>query len=129
MICAHLCPRLRNFRTLFFTFRPLTETSANMAFEKLHLKKINQNSKNMSMHNEPKEKICLGKEYDLFISYSHKDTKIANMIFKYITKIKPHWNIFFDAETLKAGVAWQAKLYTSIGTVTYLCKVSSFRTF
>ena len=28
---------------------------------------------------------------------------------------KPHWNIFFDQEELKAGHSWQKRLYDSIG--------------
>lgn len=68
----------------------------------------------------PVDSISLGMEYDLFISYSHKDTEIATSIYDYIRKRKPHWKIFIDQQNLNAGTAWQTKLYRSIGRFLFL---------
>lgn len=61
-----------------------------------------------------KKMISLDDSYDVFISYSHRDTTIANKAYNYIRKIKPDWNIFIDQSGLRTGSAWQSKLYKSI---------------
>jgi len=58
--------------------------------------------------------LSLDNQYDVFISYSHKDTNVANAIVEFMKKLEPNWNIFIDQSSLRAGSAWQKKLYTSI---------------
>ena len=53
--------------------------------------------------------------FDVFISYSHRNADVAFSVYNYIKQVKPHWEIFFDQESLKVGYAWQSKLYSSIG--------------
>ena len=53
--------------------------------------------------------------YDVFISYSHQNTDAANMLKHFISLFHPDWNIFIDIAELQTGVAWQVKLYHSIG--------------
>ena len=53
--------------------------------------------------------------YDVFISYSHRNGDVAHLIKEHITSSHPDWRIFIDVADLKTGVAWQTKLYKSIG--------------
>eukprot|EP00794_Sanderia_malayensis_P007282 gene7282-8093_t len=55
-------------------------------------------------------------QYDVFISYSHKNTDTAKRIHKHLKLFHPDWNIFIDISELKTGVAWQVKLYDSIAS-------------
>ena len=73
------------------------------------------------------QSISLDDSYDLFISYSHRDTDIANQIFEILTRLKPEWDIFIDHSGLHAGSAWQAKLYQSIGTYFLLFLYAALR--
>ena len=41
--------------------------------------------------------------YDVFISYCHKNTAIAQVFLNQFIKLKPDLNIFFDRIELKAG--------------------------
>ncbi|KAJ8037709.1 hypothetical protein HOLleu_18600 [Holothuria leucospilota] len=52
--------------------------------------------------------------YDLFLSYSHKDTEMAQKIVKMLQDLNPHLKIFFDVQELKTGKSWQRALYHSI---------------
>ena len=61
-------------------------------------------------------------EYDVFISYSHQNSDVAYIIQRHLSLFYPDWNIFIDIAELQTGVAWQVKLYKSIGrykTVTF----------
>ena len=57
------------------------------------------------------------------IAYSYTIFDIMHLFYFYfegifyelVKKSKPHWNIFFDIEELKAGHSWQKRLYESIG--------------
>ena len=53
--------------------------------------------------------------YDVFISYSHQNSEMAYKIKDQILHFHPNWKIFIDVAELKTGVAWQVKLYKSIG--------------
>ncbi len=55
--------------------------------------------------------------YDVFISYSHVNTDAAKRIHKRLKIYHPSWNIFIDISELQTGVAWQVKLYDSIGKI------------
>ena len=57
----------------------------------------------------------LGDHYDVFISYSHKNSDAAQEIKRHLAVFHPDWKIFIDVADLKTGVAWQTKLYNSIG--------------
>ena len=57
--------------------------------------------------------------YDIFVSYSHRDTATALIIVNYIRKVQPQWNVFFDQKDLKVGSTWQLKLYASIGELIF----------
>lgn len=56
--------------------------------------------------------------YDVFISYSHQNSDIAHRIRDEILSSQPDWSIFIDVAELKTGMAWQVKLYHSIGMYT-----------
>ena len=53
--------------------------------------------------------------YDVFISYSHRNAEAAQRIQKRLALFHPDWKVFIDISELKTGVAWQVKLYESIG--------------
>ena len=53
-------------------------------------------------------------QYDLFISYSHKNADIANSIVEDLKALKPDMRIFIDHQELIPGIAWQDKLYRSL---------------
>ncbi|XP_072040435.1 uncharacterized protein [Amphiura filiformis] len=53
-------------------------------------------------------------QYDIFVSYSHRDDKIAKKVIKLLQKLAPKLRIFFDIQELKTGKAWQRTLYHSI---------------
>ena len=55
--------------------------------------------------------------YDVFISYSHQNSDMAHKIKDTILSFHPNWTIFIDVAELKTGVAWQVKLYKSIGNL------------
>ena len=41
--------------------------------------------------------------YDVFVSYSHKDSRLAIPIVEKLQKLNPKLRIFFDVQELKAG--------------------------
>lgn len=99
-----------------FTFRPISVEMIRAACANVSAcirteKKESKKEKNLLN----KKMISLDDSYDVFISYSHRDTTIANKAYNYIRKIKPDWNIFIDQSGLRTGSAWQSKLYKSIG--------------
>ena len=55
------------------------------------------------------------RKYDVFISYSHQNSDAAHEIKRILSLFHPDWNIFIDIAELQTGVAWQMKLYNSIG--------------
>lgn len=65
--------------------------------------------------NNMKKDLSLDDHYDVFISYSHKDTITANTLWNFIKQVRPEWNVFVDQEGLRVGSSWQLELYTSIG--------------
>ncbi|XP_071509804.1 uncharacterized protein [Diadema antillarum] len=52
--------------------------------------------------------------YDVFLSYSHRDTEKANLFVKALQKLAPDLKLFFDVQELKTGKSWQRTLYHSI---------------
>ncbi|XP_063963013.1 uncharacterized protein LOC129270950 [Lytechinus pictus] len=52
--------------------------------------------------------------YDVFLSYSHRDTEKANCFVDMLQHLAPNLKIFFDVQELKAGKSWQRTLYHSI---------------
>ena len=44
-------------------------------------------------------------QYDVFISYSHKNTEIATKMLSQLRETKKNLNIFFDYEELKTGIS------------------------
>lgn len=59
---------------------------------------------------EEKEPFC----YDIFVSYSHRDSEAANHIVNTLKLLDPSLRIFYDIQELKTGHAWQQTLYHSI---------------
>ncbi|KAJ8037711.1 hypothetical protein HOLleu_18602 [Holothuria leucospilota] len=53
-------------------------------------------------------------QYDLFISYSHKDTEVAQKIVKMLQDVNPELKVFFDVLEIKTGKSWQRAMYHSI---------------
>ncbi|XP_071793896.1 uncharacterized protein [Asterias amurensis] len=64
--------------------------------------------------------------YDVFVSYSHRDSRLANPIVEKLQKLNPKLRIFFDVQELKAGTAWQRMLYHAIdGCRSFVALVSN----
>ena len=62
--------------------------------------------------------------FDVFISYSHKDTEVAKKIVKLMRTTMKDWNVFFDQKDLRVGSTWQLKLYSSIGEILWITIVT-----
>ena len=52
--------------------------------------------------------------YDVFISYAHKNSELANRFLKLLQEKDGDVRVFFDYAELKTGVDWQRTLYDSI---------------
>ena len=50
------------------------------------------------------ERVLPIKTYDIFLSYSHKDTKMARHVLKQIQQQNPDIKVFFDYDELKTGM-------------------------
>ncbi|XP_072037364.1 uncharacterized protein [Amphiura filiformis] len=53
-------------------------------------------------------------QYDIFLSYSHRDDEQAYYIVELLRKLHPKLRVFFDLQELKTGKSWQRTLYHSI---------------
>ena len=104
------------------SFRPLSDdtlaSACNLVANWLHsnLPKL----KAVTSHDNEaitKAPALLQDHYDVFISYSHKNSDVAHEIKRHLTVFHPDWKIFIDVADLKTGVVWQTKLYTSIGKI------------
>ncbi|XP_071958782.1 uncharacterized protein [Antedon mediterranea] len=67
---------------------------------------------NVKIHAEIQEHPTL--EYDVFISYCHRNTKQASQLRESITLLDPSLKVFFDTQELKTGTSWQQTLYHAI---------------
>ncbi|XP_038064143.1 uncharacterized protein LOC119734686 [Patiria miniata] len=64
--------------------------------------------------------------YDIFVSYSHQDSRLAVSIVEKLQKLNPKLKIFFDRQELKVGIAWQRTLYHAIdGCRSFMALVSN----
>ncbi|KAH3853277.1 uncharacterized protein LOC127875226 [Dreissena polymorpha] len=54
-------------------------------------------------------------DYDVFISYSHKNPEHAEKMLKTISNIDPGLRVFYDRSELKTGINWQNMLYQCVG--------------
>jgi TIR domain len=52
--------------------------------------------------------------YDLFVSYSHEDTRDASLMVEELQHLRPGLRVFFDRMTLDVGSAWQQEVYEAI---------------
>lgn len=53
--------------------------------------------------------------YDVFLSYCHRNEDKAKQVMKELRIQQPNINIFLDTAELKAGGAWQQTLYEALG--------------
>ena len=115
----HFVIELFIFIRSFVSYRPADEYKVSQActavvdWLKAHLAEIQQlqSAKNIAVSNFSVQ------HYDVFISYSHQNSDAAHELKTFISLFHPHWNIFIDIAELQTGVAWQVKLYNSIGRV------------
>ncbi|XP_022091443.1 uncharacterized protein LOC110979712 [Acanthaster planci] len=64
--------------------------------------------------------------YDIFVSYSHRDSKLAIPVVEKLQRMNPDLRIFFDIQELKAGTTWQKMLYHAIdGCRSFMALVSN----
>ncbi|ELT94093.1 hypothetical protein CAPTEDRAFT_227952 [Capitella teleta] len=68
----------------------------------------------MLLEQTKKDKSDERRRYDVFISYSHRNTDAAKIIHSSLLAIDKNLSIFFDNEELKSGDNWQKTLYESI---------------
>jgi TIR domain-containing protein len=52
--------------------------------------------------------------YDLFVSYSHENTRDASLMVEQLKQLRPGLRVFFDRLTLDKGSAWQQEVYEAI---------------
>ena len=53
-------------------------------------------------------------EYDVFISYSHKNARDSEMLEKTLRRLRPEIRIFVDRKNLDVGCAWQIEIFESL---------------
>ena len=53
-------------------------------------------------------------EYDVFISYSHKNSREAQLIYDTLMEINNSLRIFVDKLELQTGKSWQQKIFTAL---------------
>ena len=106
------------YKTLEFYYRPNDYQKIKDACGNVHscLKGKSSSKIETLKSNNQDGNLSLDDTYDVFISYSHKDTDIVNEFTNHLKVIRPKWNIFIDQSGLRAGSSWQSKLYTSIGS-------------
>jgi hypothetical protein len=64
-------------------------------------------------------------KYDVFISYSHKNTYEAYALVDKIKSVRPNIRIFIDKLELNTGVAWQQNLFEALeSSKTVICLYS-----
>ncbi|XP_071958716.1 uncharacterized protein [Antedon mediterranea] len=73
---------------------------------------------NVDVHAEIHEHPTL--EYDVFISYCHRNTEQAAQLREILTKLDQNLKVFFDTQELKTGTTWQQTLYHAIDGSTML---------
>ncbi|WAR19248.1 hypothetical protein MAR_001086 [Mya arenaria] len=54
-------------------------------------------------------------QYDVFISYSHRNPQQAELMLEIFKHIDPLIKVFYDRSALTTGVNWQNMLYQSVG--------------
>jgi hypothetical protein len=52
--------------------------------------------------------------FDLFMSYSHKDSQVAHTIVREVQRLCPHAQIFYDREALLPGQSWLMHIAESL---------------
>ncbi|MEQ9356111.1 toll/interleukin-1 receptor domain-containing protein [Coleofasciculus chthonoplastes] len=55
-----------------------------------------------------------GFKYEIFISYSHKDTEKVLLLTEELQKLRPNLSMFLDRQELNAGMAWQQEIYEAL---------------
>ncbi|WP_372365703.1 toll/interleukin-1 receptor domain-containing protein [Candidatus Uabimicrobium sp. HlEnr_7] len=53
-------------------------------------------------------------KYDIFISYSHQNTKEANLLVSFLKELDSKIRIFIDRKELNVGCAWQQQIYDAL---------------
>ena len=68
-------------------------------------------------YNLPKQQdqaVKIEKNHDIFISYSHKNSKIADFIFTTLKSINSNLRIYMDKLELNTGASWQQEIFISL---------------
>jgi hypothetical protein len=68
----------------------------------------------LKKHYEQEKSGPVVKQYDVFISYSHKDIQDMEFLSMQLREMCPNLRLFIDRSELVPGIAWQQKLYQSI---------------
>lgn len=55
-----------------------------------------------------------GFAYDIFISYSHRNTDEVTFLVEELRRQRPQLRLFLDRKDLNAGMAWQQELYEAL---------------
>ena len=114
------------FKQFFLTCRPFSNDLLHIACSvvtdwlKLNITALRHSHPDNS-YQKPQPVSLTGDRYDVFISYSHKNSEAAAQIKRHLSVLYPDWKIFIDVSDLKTGVVWQTKLYNSIGTYLRNC--------
>ena len=53
-------------------------------------------------------------DFDLFISYSHANTQIADALVRILRDLRPGVRVFVDRHELDAGMAWQEAIFEGL---------------
>jgi len=64
-------------------------------------------------------------EYDVFISYSRKDSEFIDRFIEYLIQEKPEIEIFLDRKNINIGTSWQPEIFESLDKCSKVVSVFS----
>ena len=64
-------------------------------------------------------------DYDVFISYSHKNTEASTAFVSLLRELRPDVRVFVDRDALEVGMAWQDEIYGSLERSRYVVALLS----
>ena len=65
-------------------------------------------------YTSPIASVSEGLDFDVFVSYSHKDAEVATAFVECLREIRPDVRVFVDRDTLRVGMAWQEEIFESL---------------
>lgn len=97
------------------------QTGLNLQCIKIVLRESSATDESLHLFAQIREKylesvpnISHGFDYDLFVSYAHKDVAPADAIINCIRQLQPQLRLFVDRFELNPGSSWQMQIYDAL---------------